>query len=65
MEVPGYLLEDKTMSGYMILLKELLNIFIETSDYDRLIELANKTDLLHELFFEHLFYMPEKTRNPG
>lgn len=35
--VGSFLLEDKTMSGYMILLKELLAIFIEANDYDRFI----------------------------
>jgi hypothetical protein len=58
-----FLFEDKTLSGYMILLKELLTIFIETNDYERFIALGEKTSLLHELFFENLFYSPERTRN--
>lgn len=63
MELSGAILfEDKTMSGYMILLKELLNIFIDLNDYDKFIELGAKNDLLHELFFENLFNMPGKTR---
>lgn len=37
------LLEDKTQSGYMILLKELLTIFIDTQDYEKFIALEEKT----------------------
>lgn len=62
--VGSFLLEDKTMSGYMILLKELLTIFIDTNDYEKFLVLGEKTDLLHELFFENLFYVPERTRYP-
>ena len=58
------LLEDKTQSGYMILLKELLTIFIDTQDYEKFIALEEKTQLLHELFFENLFFLPGKTKNP-
>jgi hypothetical protein len=47
----------------MILMKELLTIFIETNDYERFIALGEKTSLLHELFFENLFYSPERTQN--
>ena len=59
-----FILEDKTMSGYMILMKELLTIFIETNSYEKFLALGEKTDLLHELFWENLFYLPEKTRYP-
>lgn len=59
-----FILEDKTMSGYMILMKELLTIFIETNPYEKFLALGEKTDLLHELFWENLFYLPEKTRYP-
>ena len=38
-----FLFEDKTLSGYMILMKELLTIFIETNDYERFIALGEKT----------------------
>lgn len=57
------LFEDKTLSGYLILMKELLNIFIETNDYERFIAFGENTQLLHELFFENLFYSPERTQN--
>ena len=39
LEVGNFIVEDKTMSGYMIFLKELLIIFIELYEYDKLIEL--------------------------
>lgn len=64
LELTGtFVLEDKTLSGYMILMKELLTIFIETNDYERFIALGEKTSLLHELFFENLFYSPNRTQN--
>jgi hypothetical protein len=39
LEVGNFIVEDKTMSGYMIFLKELLIIFVEIYEYDKLIEL--------------------------
>lgn len=39
LEVGSFIVEDKTMSGYMIFLKELLIIFVELYEYDKLIEL--------------------------
>ena len=53
--------DDKTLIGLIDLNYELLHHFIARVDYDELIEFSKERKLLHEFFYENLYYMPSRT----
>lgn len=42
-------------------MKELLDCFVNQTDYDTIVTFAKKNHLLHEFYYENLYYMPERT----
>lgn len=56
--------EDGTLNGLIILSKELLSCYIKGSDYDEVVAFVKKHQLLHEFYYENLYYMPERTLSP-
>jgi len=62
MEKKGAALEDKTLIGYFNLIEKLL-IHLATHDKDRLAQVIEDTNILHELFYEHLFYNPQISKS--
>ena len=53
--------QDSTLIGLLILVKELLDCFISKASYEDLIEFSQRHHLLHEFYYENLYYMPERT----
>lgn len=62
-EKQSSIFEDKILVGYISLVRELLPAFIEETEYENLIALESEHQLLHEMFYENLYYVPGKTRN--
>ena len=52
---------DSTLVGLIVLVKELLDCFINEADYDTVVGFAKDNNLLHEFYYENLYYMPERT----
>ena len=55
---------DSKLVGMLILVKELLESFVSSSDYDEMIAvtLGEQNQMLHEFFYENLYYMPGVTK---
>lgn len=54
---------DSKLVGLLILVKELLECFTQSEGYDEIITFTESNDMLHEFFFENLYYMPGVTRS--
>ena len=64
-EKPSSIFEDKISVGYISLVRELLPAFIEETKYEDVISFEQEHELLHEMFYENLYYVPGKTRGPN
>jgi hypothetical protein len=53
--------DDRTLVGYLNLVYLLLNMIIPLISYEDLVAFESKHNLIHELFYEHLYYVPGKT----
>lgn len=63
-EKQGQITADKLLVGYLELTKELLiGCFEDESKYDELVQLTEEAGLMHELFYENLFYSKEHTKS--
>ena len=54
--------DEKTLVELIILNQVLLQIFIDNSTYEELLEFTKEQNLLHEFFYENLYYMPNVTK---
>jgi hypothetical protein len=54
--------DDKTLVGLIQLNAELLQIFIDNSSYEELLQYVEEQNLLHEFFYENLYYLPAVTK---
>ena len=56
---------DSLLVGMTILVRELLESFISSASYDEMIglTLSESNDMLHNFFFENLYYMPGTTKS--
>ena len=61
-EKKGSLIDDKTLIGYFALIEKLA-IHLFTVDKVRLGEVVTSTGLIHELFYENLFFNPLYSRS--
>ena len=53
--------DDKTLIGLIHLNIDLLEVFIANSSYEDLVAITKEHNLLHEFFYENLYYMPSRT----
>lgn len=58
MEKKGSVLEDKSQIGYFNLIEKLFT-YLVNEDTTRLAQVVEDTNILHDLFYEHLFYNPQ------
>ncbi|CDW89068.1 ubiquitin carboxyl-terminal hydrolase family protein [Stylonychia lemnae] len=56
-EKKGSLMEDKTLIGYFNLIEKLLS-YLMTLNRTQLQDVISETNLIHELFYENLFFDP-------
>jgi len=47
--------------GLLGLVKELLDCFIKKVKYEEFVDFSKRNHLLHEFYYENLYYMPERT----
>lgn len=50
-----------TLIGYMTLVEKLI-VYLTKKDKASLLRILEETDLLHDIYYECLFYHPDKTR---
>jgi hypothetical protein len=50
--------KDNTLWSTVKLVKKMLSLFKETHSYQEFIVFTNETELLREIFYENLFYIP-------
>jgi hypothetical protein len=62
-EKGSFLDDDRTLVGYLVLVQELLSMYIPLISYEELVEFVKEHNLVHEIFYENLYYVPGKTRN--
>ena len=57
--------QDSKLQGLIILVKELLSSYIKSTEYDEMIAftLGEENQMLHEFFFENLYYLPDMTKS--
>jgi len=53
--------QDTTLVGLIELTKELLGCYINSASYDELIYFCKRNRMLHEFYYENLYYMPALT----
>ena len=53
--------EDSTLVGLIILVKELLVCYSKQTEYKDLVELTKKNGFLHEFYYEMLYFIPDRT----
>jgi hypothetical protein len=53
--------DDRTLVGYLNLVNELLTLYIPLISYEELIAFEKEYNLVHEMFYENLYYVPGKT----
>ncbi len=55
--------DDRTLVGYLTLLYSLLNLYVPLVTYDELIQFEATHNLVFDIFYEHLYYVPGKTKS--
>lgn len=55
--------DDRTLVGYLTLLYSLLNLYIPLVSYEELIQFESTHNLVFDIFYEHLYYVPGKTKS--
>jgi hypothetical protein len=53
--------DDRTLVGYLTLLHSLLCLYVPLVPYDELVSFEQTHNLVFEIFYEHLYYVPGKT----
>lgn len=53
--------DDRTLVGYLNLVNELMSLYIPLVPYEELIAFEKEHNLVHEIFYENLYYVPGKT----
>ena len=54
---------DSKLVGLLVLVKELLECLCMSAGYDEMITFTERNEMLHEFFFENLYYMPGVTKS--
>ena len=62
-EKGNFLDDDRTLVGYLTLVIELLSLYIPLISYEELVQFEKEHNLVHEMFYESLYYVPGKTLN--
>ena len=62
-EKGGYLDDDRILVGYLTLVTELFCQYIPLILYEELVHFEKEHHLIHEMFYESLYYVPGKTLN--
>ena len=52
---------DRTLVGYITLTFELIKLYAPQVEYEDLISFEKEHNLLHELFYSNLYYVPGKS----
>lgn len=53
--------EDSTLVGLTILVKELFVCYSNQTDYKLVVELTQEHNYVHEFYYEMLYFMPNRT----
>lgn len=57
--------DDRTLVGYLTLLHSLLTLYTPLVSYEELVKFEASHNLVHEIFYEHLYFVPGKTKSPS
>ena len=57
--------DDRTLVGYLTLLHSLLTLYTPLVSYEELLKFEASHNLVNEIFYEHLYFVPGKTKSPS
>ena len=61
----GETVSDSKLAGLMDLILQLLKSYPIEQDYEGFMQFVQEHEIEHEIFYELLFYVPGKTKNPN
>jgi hypothetical protein len=61
----GETVSDSKLAGLMDLILQLLKSYPIEQDYEGFMQFVQEQEIEHEIFYELLFYVPGKTKNPN